>query len=96
MKVCVIIYTETPMLEHCLVYHGYFVLVLESLYFSITVDVNISGIIRDLLFYLQCVCLCTHKNRLDEAMLMRTQNLCTHKNRLDEAILMRTNNIVSA
>ena len=43
-----------------------------------TADINIFGIIPDLLFYLENYVVCTHRNHLDEAILMSTHNIhCT-------------------
>ena len=42
-------------------------------------DINVFGIIRDLYFILKRYVVCTHKNRLDETILMSTHNILYRK-----------------
>ena len=43
--------------------------------FPITSDIDIFGIIRDLLFYLENDVVCTYENGLSEVILMSTHNI---------------------
>ena len=42
---------------------------------STTADINIFGMIRELVYYSEIYDVCTHKNCLDEAILISTHNI---------------------